>query len=270
MHALIPWFKLEPLSFELFGVALPKLQPFGLLAALALLVSTHFVGKRAAQLAISSELMSRFLTRVTSVGVVSAYVLNIVLYFPQELALIAAEPTRLLTHWYGLSSYGGFIGGACAAWQFAHRRRTSLLALGDAWCFGFPFGWILARLGCFSVHDHPGIASDFFLAVANYNGSGIARHDLGLYEALWSVPVALWFWQCSREPRARGFYLSMLLCLYGPARFLLDFLRADAISGGDIRYAGLTPAQMLSLLVTAIGVTLYLRLTRVELLRQSS
>lgn len=257
---LIPWFKLEPLSI---GPVL-KLQPFGLLAAVAALVQAQLATRRATQLGIERELLASFLTRVTLVGVVSAYVLNIVLYSPAELIEIARQPTRLLERWYGLSSYGGFIGGALTAAWFAQRRRVSLLALGDAWCFAFPFGWFFARLGCFTVHDHPGVASDFFLAVANYNGSGVARHDLGLYEVLWAVPVALAFWRCSQQRRATGFYLSSLLCLYGPARFALDFLRADEASGGDIRYLGLTPAQYLSLAVTAIGGVLWLRLASVQ------
>ena len=261
MHwLLIPWFKLEPISLGWPDGPALKVQPFGVLAALAMLVSARFAARRAAQLGIHPSLLSSFLTRVTIVGVVSAYVLNIVMYAPDEVRQIVAQPARLLQHWYGLSSYGGFLGGAMAAWWFARRRGASLLALGDAWCFGFPFGWFFARLGCFSVHDHPGVASDFFLAVADYNGGGVARHDLGLYEVLWSVPVLLWFWRSSLERRAAGYYLAQLLCLYGPVRFVLDFLRAPDAIGGDIRYAGLTPAQYLSMLVAAIGMALCVRL----------
>jgi len=264
---LIPWFKLEPISIALpYGIAL-KLQPFGVLAAIAMLVSARLGARRATQLELAPKLFSDFLTCVTAIGIVSAYVLNIVMYAPDELRAIAMQPSRLLERWYGLSSYGGFIGGALTAWWFARRRQVALLALGDAWCFGFPFGWIFARLGCFFVHDHPGLVSDFALAVASYDG-GPARHDLGLYEALWSVPVALWFWFCSRKRQVPGFYLGCLLTLYGSSRFALDFLRADAFSGGDIRYAGLTPAQYLSLLVTLTGAALLTHLRMSQLQRE--
>ncbi|HTU61202.1 MAG TPA: prolipoprotein diacylglyceryl transferase family protein, partial [Polyangiales bacterium] len=114
--------------------------------------------------------------------------------------------------------------------------------------------WFFARMGCFCVHDHPGLPSDFALAVADWNGSGIARHDLGLYEASWCVPVALWFWHSQRtQPRA-GYYLGLISVAYGPVRFALDFLRTDAAHGGDLRYAGLTPAQYLSAALAVFGI----------------
>jgi phosphatidylglycerol:prolipoprotein diacylglycerol transferase len=172
------------------------------------------------------------------------------------------DPRRLFERWYGLSSYGGFIGGALAAVWFARRRGLSLLALGDAWCFAFPFAWVFARLGCFIVHDHPGIPSTFFLAVDDYDGRGVARHDLGLYEALASMPLAAWFWFRSHRRQVTGSYLALVASCYGPVRFGLDFLRAPRSDGGDIRFFGLTPAQYLSLALGCVGVVLALRLRR--------
>lgn len=259
---LIPWFRLEPWPIPLpFGLTF-HVQPFGVLAALALLVCYRAAAVRAKQLQLAERDLTDFLARVTLVGIVGAYLLNIVLYTPEALPELVAEPWRLVTHWYGLSSYGGFIAGSLAACHFAYARRVSLLKLGDAWCFAFPFAWFFARLGCFAVHDHPGVASDFALAVADWNRSGIARHDLGLYEVLWSVPVALWFWHSSMPRRAPGYYLGLLCGAYGPIRFALDFLRADAANGGDVRYAGLTPAQYLSLALAAFGIVFTLRLVR--------
>lgn len=262
MHSwlIIPWFKLEPLQLPLPFIGSLKLQPFGLLAGIAMLVGSHFGQRRAAQLGLPRTLMGDFLTHTTLFGLISAYVLQIVMYSPELVPDILRDPRALFERWYGLSSYGGFIGGTLTAWWFACRRKASLLALGDAWCFALPFAWIFARLGCFLVHDHPGLPSDFFLAVDDFNGSGVARHDLGLYEMLWSMPVALLFWICSRQRQATGYYLALLTSLYGPCRFALDFLRADTLDGGDIRYFGLTPAQYLSLLVSAIGLSLCLRL----------
>jgi phosphatidylglycerol:prolipoprotein diacylglycerol transferase len=252
---LIPWFKLEPLQLGPL-----KLQPFGLLAGLAMLVSSHFAQRRAAQLGVPRATMSQFLTQTTLIGVVSAYILNIVMYSPDAMLEILLRPKSLIEHWYGLSSYGGFIGGTLAAWAFARRHKLSLVALGDAWCYAFPFAWAIARLGCFSVHDHPGLPSDFFLAVADYDHSGVARHDLGLYEVLWSIPVALVFWFRSRQRREPGYFLGLVPCLYGPARFALDFLRAGTLEGGDIRYLGLTPAQYLSLALSLFGLLFCLHL----------
>ena len=260
--ALLPWFKLSPWPIPVPLVGPLKLQPFGLLAALAIWVGSRNVERRALQLGLSRELTRSFISWTTGLGLIAAYVLNIAMYEPGIAAEIARNPRLLITHWYGLSSFGGFLGGTLTAVIFARVRQVSLIALGDAWCYGIPFAWFFARLGCFVVHDHPGRTSDFLLAVANYNGTGVARHDLGLYEVLWSVPVACFFWWRSRRPSPTGLYLALIPMLYGPVRFALDFLRADSIDGGDIRYGDLTPGQYLSLVLTAVGCVLCLRLGR--------
>ena len=54
----------------------------------------------------------------------------------------------------------------------------------------FGFG----RIGCFMAHDHPGMKSDFPLAVSGICESAwgnVAKscHDLGLYEAIWACSL---------------------------------------------------------------------------------
>ena len=54
----------------------------------------------------------------------------------------------------------------------------------------FGFG----RIGCFMAHDHPGLESDFFLAVQgvcrnHWTDINYACHDLGLYEAIWACSM---------------------------------------------------------------------------------
>src|SRR5260221_5015177 len=64
----------------------------------------------------------------------------------------------------------------------------SLVSLLDLVAYAFPSGWLLARLGCALVHDHPGTASSAALAVAFPGGS---RYDLGVLELLLMVPLAI-------------------------------------------------------------------------------
>jgi len=258
---VIPWFKLEGWRLPIPHVGSVTLQPFGLLVALAILVGSRFAQRRADQLALPQPLIGEFILRTTVFGLLSAYALNIVMYQPEAIVEIAREPRLLLQRWYGLSSYGGFLGGALTAYVFARRRHASLLALGDAWCYAFPFAWVFARMGCFAVHDHPGAASDFFLAVADYNGTGVARHDLGLYEVIWAAGVSALFLVLNRRPQPAGMFLGLVPLLYGPVRFLLDFLRATPVEGGDVRYLGFTPAQYFSLALTVFGALFYMRLS---------
>jgi phosphatidylglycerol:prolipoprotein diacylglycerol transferase len=87
----------------------------------------------------------------------------------------------------------------------------------------------------------------------------IAAHDMGFYEALWSLSVFFLFMLLDRVPRRPGFYICLLGVLYAPVRFYMDFLRPATT---DVRYFDLTPGQWWSivfLLVSAYG--LYRRMT---------
>ena len=119
---------------------------------------------------------------------------------------------------------------------------------------------MVARIGCFLVHDHPGVRTDFFLAVdfpvRFYGGP---RHDLGLYDVfvLAAISVLLYALK-TRRPR-EGRLMGVLAVTYTPARFFLDFLRASDLSFVDRRYAGLTPAQYVVVGLFAAGVWLLTR-----------
>ena len=71
-------------------------------------------------------------------------------------------------------------------------------------------------------------------------GSSIACHDMGLYEALWSIAMYAVFLGLDKVPRVPGFYVLLLGISYGPVRFFMDFLRPEST---DVRYIGFTPAQ---------------------------
>jgi phosphatidylglycerol:prolipoprotein diacylglycerol transferase len=124
----------------------------------------------------------------------------------------------------------------------------------DALMYGFAPGWILARAGCFVSHDHLGTRSDFFLAVAYADGP---RHNLGFYEMLVAIGITAVLYALARRRSFVGFHTALVLCLYAPARFLMDMLRT-----GDARYLGLTPAQYLCFVMLAIAAVLIVRGSR--------
>ena len=110
---------------------------------------------------------------------------------------------------------------------------------------------MVARLGCFSVHDRPGVLTDFPLAVAFPEG---ARHDLGLYDAIALALISVVLYAVDRRGRLRDRLLPLLALLYGTSRFLLDFLRARDLPYSDARYLGLTPAQFACIAIVIWGL----------------
>jgi phosphatidylglycerol---prolipoprotein diacylglyceryl transferase len=270
MLALIPWFKLAALQLPLpfLDIAIP-IQPFGILAAVAIVAGSRVATWRAQKCGVSPELMAQFVAATVPVGLASAMLLNVVFYEPGQLQGMG----RAIVSWFssgpglpfpypGLSSFGGFFGAALGALFFRQRRRVSLLVMADLMCFALPFAWVFARMGCFLVHDHPGVVSHFILAVDDYNHQGQPRHDLGLYEVLWSACAVPSLLALARKPRRWGFYTAFVSLAYATVRFALDFLRAPAEQGGDVRLFGLTPAQYAALVLMLVGIAVAVRTAR--------
>jgi phosphatidylglycerol:prolipoprotein diacylglycerol transferase len=169
-------------------------------------------------------------------GIVVGHLVHLFLYHPEELA----QPWRIFAVWEGLSSFGGLLGAVLAAVVYFRRKGIRIADYSDAFALAIAPGWGIARLGCFAIHDHPGVRTDFFLAVQFPGG---ARHDLGLYDALALFAIAAVVWALRARGLLAGRLLAVVALLYGIQRFLTDFLRATDVAYADARYLGLTPAQ---------------------------
>jgi phosphatidylglycerol:prolipoprotein diacylglycerol transferase len=267
--SLIPWFKLEAWQIPFPVIGELPLQPFGLLVAIGILFGSRVAEWRAEKTGVPRHLVNDFLVHVIVIGGLTCMLLNVLFYEPDKFALMG----RAIASWFedgpnvpfpypGLSSFGGFFGGTMAALWFRQRRRVSLMVLGDIFCFAFPFAWILCRSGCFVVHDHPGVVTDFFLAVDNYYGEGQPRHDLGLYEVIWAIVMVPIVLVLARKPRPWGFFMAFVPIAYAPVRFGLDFLRETEANGGDVRYFGLTPGHYAAIVLLFTGIGVAVRVAR--------
>ncbi|MGB8330083.1 MAG: prolipoprotein diacylglyceryl transferase family protein [Polyangiales bacterium] len=262
----IPWFRVDP-----WFVHLPILDrvvvlyPFSVFVIAALLVgyAVAVIFAKTQGLSVGQAMNLAFYLVVFSFPI--SYLTNGLLYEPARFFSAISHPSELAHARLGWSMFGGIAGTLVGAWVWKWRTGGSILRVGDAFAFAGPFGWSIARVGCFATHDHPGRKTDFFLAVADFQ-TGVPpyepRHDLGLYDVLVMGTIAVTFLVLSRKPRKPGFYVGWLPVLYAPCRFLLDFLRAPVSEGGDIRYAGLTPAQYGSVLLLVAGALVLRRVAK--------
>ena len=243
--ATISWFVLPSLTLGPLA-----LQSFGLLSAAGVLAGMQIAARAARLDRLDPKVVLDFSVIAVAGGIIGGHLVHLVFYHPEELA----DPMRILKVWEGLSSMGGLAGAILTAAVWFRRRGLRFTPYGDAYALGLAPGWGIARLGCFSVHDHPGVRSDFWLAV---DFPGGPRHDLGLYEAILLFALAGLLFMLRWRGQLKGRLLPLLAVLYGAGRFLLDFLRARP---GDLVYAdgrqlGLTFAQWFALGLLGWGVS---------------
>ncbi len=216
------------------------IDPFGVCVACAILVGFFSTKRRAARVGLDPEEAHTMAIWIILGAFTMAHVVSMVFYFPERLA---ERPWEIFFIWAPISSMGGFLGALITALIYTRKRKIPFLAYADIFVWGIVLAWVFGRLGCSLAHDHPGIHSDFFLAVKFPGGS---RHDLGFYEFLYTLfvlyPVTRWL---GRKPRPDGFFLALVPFLYAPVRFFFDFLRSRHYGNVDLRYLDLTAAQWL-------------------------
>jgi phosphatidylglycerol:prolipoprotein diacylglycerol transferase len=268
------------------------LHPFGILVAIGVVLGTALAKRRARSLGLDQNGLMSFVTWMLVAGFIGGHVLDEIFYHPQE---IVEHPWSLLYLWAGLSSFGGFIGAliGAALWKFYDSKTwldfgrgftlarlvrrpkpLPILPFIDTVLAVFPCAWVFGRLGCTVVHDHPGLQTSPNMPLAVAYGPGpvhtyglfelrfgnIPRYDLGLIEMLFSLVIAGAFALTWKKRLPVGAYAAALPLIYAPVRFALDYLRLQDAEGGDLRYAGLTPAQWACLAMFVAGLTLLARL----------
>jgi len=252
--ATIPGFTLPSLHLGSWVT----IQSFGVLTALGVMTAVLLAARFAGKMGRDPQVIMDFAVVGILTGVVTGHLVHVFGYHPEELEW----SWRVLKFWEGLSSMGGLVGGILAAVLWFRWKRLRFADYADALALGIAPGWGIARVGCFSVHDHPGVQTTFFLGVQGCDQctwpANQIRHDLGLYEAILLFSLGALLWALHRRRVLEGRLLPLLAVLYGTARFFLDFLRARK---GDVSYADgrilwdtLTPAQVIVACLVVYGL----------------
>jgi len=250
---LIPYLEISPLELGFI-----RIDIFMVCVGLGVIVGFYSALNLAREVGLNAKIMYRITIWMILGSFFVAHLFSMVFDFPGRLL---DKPWEIFFIWSPISSMGGFIGAILIVFFLTRWHQVSFLAYSDALVWGFIPGWIIGRLGCSLVHDHPGIHSTFILAVRYPNG---ARHDLGFYEFLFTLLI---LWPLSRyigiKKKFQGLLTATMALIYIPVRFYLDFLRAwGGIPGAEPRYGILTQAQWICMLLLFGAIVLLIRILR--------
>ncbi len=223
-------------SFPFLGLTV---QVWGLFIALAFAVGTAVAYRRARREGLDTEQLLAIVGWIFVAAMVGARIFHVLVYEPGyylEHPWKAIDPREP-----GYAIMGGFLGAAGVFFWYVQRYALNWIAYADTLVWGLPWGCGVGRIGCFLIHDHPGTLTNSPLGVRYPDGQ--VRHDLGLYLSLIGFGMGVAFLFLGRKARPAGYWFALFLVLEGLTRVLLDPLRL-----ADVRYVGLTPAQMLGAL----------------------
>jgi phosphatidylglycerol---prolipoprotein diacylglyceryl transferase len=165
--------------------------------------------------------------------------------------------TDLLFSRAGLSWFGGFVGGITAGIGALRYMRAPLLPALASAAPALAVGHMLGRVGCFLVGDDYGKPSNLPWAVPFPKGlppTDVPVHPTQLYEAAFLAVLAAGLIHARRNGVPDRAVLGSYFALAGGFRFLLEFIRIN-----ERVFAGLTLAQIFSLVVAGMGMWLLAR-----------
>jgi phosphatidylglycerol:prolipoprotein diacylglycerol transferase len=205
-------------------------------------------------------------------GIVGAKAYYVLLNWPR----LVEDPLALIFSRGGLVWYGGFlVATALVVWEI-RRQKLPLRPMADVVAPALALAYAVGRVGCFLVGDDWGrptgswvgvrfpqgappshvdiIERDFGITVdpelVERYGQIVPVHPTQLYEVGLSTLIFFLLWRIRRHRHAAGWLFMLWLALAGMERFLVEFLRAK-----DDRFlAGLTLAQVISLMIVAVGI----------------
>jgi phosphatidylglycerol---prolipoprotein diacylglyceryl transferase len=240
------------------------LRTFGLMVALGVLVGAWLAAGYAERFGVNRDETYRVATWMVLAGIVGAR-----LTWAATHTDAIDNPVDVIAIWEGgIQFSGGFIAALIVGLPFFKRwSRLQRWRVLDGFSFGLAIGLALGRLGCYSVGEHFGRTSDFFLA-NRYDGGevreptlgdvpltvGTTFHNTALYELLWLLvlfaAMGLVVWRVRRRGREvkPGTLVGSFILYYGVARFLTDALRVN-----DERTLHMTGAQWMCLVMVPAG-----------------
>jgi phosphatidylglycerol:prolipoprotein diacylglycerol transferase len=244
-----------------------NLRTFGLMVAIGVLLGAWIAANYAERFGVSRDDSYRVATWMVLAGIIGSRLTWAATHTDQ-----IENPIDVIAIWEGgIQFSGGFIAAIIVGLPFFRRwSRVVRWRVLDAYALGLSIGLAFGRIGCYSVGEHFGRESNFFLASRWEGGvppdvreptldgvpivDGTTFHQTALYEFLYLLVLFAILGGIVLLARRRGrdvtpgTIVGLFVLYYGVARLLSDSLRVN-----DERVAGLTGAQWMCVAMIPAG-----------------
>lgn len=189
-------------------------------------------------------------------GIVGARVMFILSYFQNFLD----DPLGMIFSGAGFVYYGGFIGGVFASWLYTRKEKLHFFEFADYAAPALAIGYAVGRVGCqLSGDGDYGHATTLPWAMSYSLGvvptePGVLVHPAPIYETCAAFFIAYFLLRLldAKRLRASGQLAALFLILTAIERFAVEIIRIEPRV-----FAGLTQAQLISILLVFFGSLLF-------------
>ena len=181
--------------------------------------------------------------------------------FSQPASGFGEAVQRIAVVFGGAVFYGGLLGGILAGCLCIRKKKLDLAEYAGLAAPAVPLFHFFGRIGCFLGGCCYGVECSFGFTYQNSlvpEANGVSRFPVQLAEAAFNLALVFLLSALLQRGWTRRLF-PLYLALYAAGRFLLEFLRGDAIRG----FAGpLSTSQWISLGILAVCGVLLLRSRR--------
>ena len=233
----------------LFVIGPIKIYSYGVMLAIAFLVSLNLASTRCAFFNIKKDSFNTLVIILLVSGIVGARIV----YVLTNLDFFIQYPLDVfMVNRGGLVFYGAFIFSPIFGIAYAKKSGISIPDAADLLAPFIALGHSIGRIGCFLNGCCFGRPTDSIFGV-QFPFSLVKVYPTQLFSSagLFCIFLALFFIQKRR--RFKGEIIALYFVMYGVFRFIIEFLRGDLAP----LFYSLSLTQIISIIFIAAGILLF-------------
>ncbi|MEW6557559.1 MAG: prolipoprotein diacylglyceryl transferase [Elusimicrobiota bacterium] len=246
----------------LFKIGFLEIHTYGVFVALGFFVGFNILLYYAKKSNIPSSIVESLTFLVFIFSLVGARLFYVLISFDDY----RTNLLDILKLWQGgLVFWGGFLAGGLSVIIFSLKKKLLFWQVADIFAPALAIGQAIGRLGCFFAGCCYGKPTDSFLGVIfPENCLAPAGEKLLPTQLISSILLFLLFlilrtlWN---RKKFDGQIFLVYAILFSAGRFFVEFLRGD-FRGNFI--FGITPTQILSILVFIVSIVIWKKLSRLK------
>lgn len=249
---------------NVFGL---EIQSYSVIAAIGFLVTMLVAVKLGKHRNITSD-KSLMITALAGLGViVGGHFLFALTNIKSIVKLISGGEfsfSDLIPYTSGMVFYGGLFGAIAFVYVYCFADKSvSRSDVFDVFAVSIPLFHAFGRVGCFFAGCCYGVESEFGITTYLNNSAthyGVCRFPVALVEAFVNLIVFAFLLYLFKKGKLHAKLILIYLSVYAPARFVLEYFRADDIRGFIF---GLSTSQLISFLIVVFLIA-YLFLVTIK------